>query len=646
MTSLLSASARRATAAAVALWAAAPIFAGGYSNIHSSGTPLKWNSNSISVKCDAGPLSAAVNNATAKTMVTNAISRWNGSQIPECALTMSTGADLTTDNANGNANAPDYDTGLCNDGNPVIYDQNGLLIESVIGAGQSQAVLGFAGIYCTDNPGLLIVKGRAVLNGLFIDGISGGGNPTDSSQAQYEGVVTHEIGHMLNLDHAQANMSETVDAPSTYAPNYSGFPTMFPNVHADIQDLELDDKAWISYLYPSATGSQRTKIAGVVTSSAGTNLNGVNIIARSATNYADAITCVSGYKDPTPSAIDASSNEALFEIPMLGPSTQWVLDFEPILPTYVGGSGVGPLASQLAISSQAEFLSETDTNSDSVVQSTTFVTPATTGATLPDINLRLNNAAAAAAVAEADPGPNFGTGMTVTVSPVQPLQVNASMTVETGNLSFGADDLEDYFLIPAPVAGVEVSKITVTPAAGLNVNTYLLSYDATLGQVESLASSTSGGAGVAETMQGAFNPSNAGTGAGAGRLYLAVSDANTGGTGNYTVVIHTAIADKDALVVNKPVNVNPSGPITVTGRGFKNTGGTPTVSFNNSGITVNSVTYNSPTQLTVNVTRQPSFVPNTLTDIIVTNVAGSGGYQGRTFGVTAVPVTLSGFSID
>ena len=87
-------------------------------------------------------------------------------------------------------------------------------------------------------------------------------------------------------------------------------------------------------------------------------------------------------------------------------------------------------------------------------------------------------------------------------------------------------------------------------------------------------------------------------------------------------------------------------PVTVNGRGFKNAGGAPTVTFSNSGIAVNSVSYVSPTQLNVSVTRLPGFVPGSTTDIAVTNQAASGGYAGRRFNVTAVPVTVSAFSLD
>ncbi len=112
---------RKCSVAALLLAATATASAGGYLVQQANGLPKKW-ANSITLRCDLGALSPIVNNAAAKALVTNAVSRWTTAQIAESALSISIGADLPNDNANGNATAPDYNNGLCDGINPVVYD--------------------------------------------------------------------------------------------------------------------------------------------------------------------------------------------------------------------------------------------------------------------------------------------------------------------------------------------------------------------------------------------------------------------------------------------------------------------------------------------------------------------------------------------
>lgn len=83
----------------------------------------------------------------------------------------------------------------------------------------------------------------------------------------------------------------------------------------------------------------------------------------------------------------------------------------------------------------------------------------------------------------------------------------------------------------------------------------------------------------------------------------------------------------------------------ITGQGFRNTGGVPTVTTSDPNIIVGLVTFNTSTQLTVAISPTGGFMSGT-TNVTVTNQAASGGYSGRRLTITTVPVELSGLSVE
>ncbi len=610
---------------------------GGYLGLDDFGAPSHWGSMPITLNLDQGTL-GKLSNSEANALVMDAANHWSTSQISTSAVSFSQGSQLAVDQTGAEHSLYlDDSDGI----NAVAYDTDGSIIEAEFGLGNSFVIVGAAGFVRTDATSTIILEGRAILNGLFIDN---GSSPQDIPQANYTGVVVHELGHMLNMDHSQFNVSQLSDVTG-HAANADVLPTMYPIVHDGIDTLTTDDKAWISNLYPSAAFTNGTSaFAGVVRDTGGSAMDGVNIVAHSTTDpIGQAISCVSGYLDTNPSLTQTGT----YKIPGLTPDTTWVIDFEQIHTGFTGGSGVGRVHPPPTIGSPPEYVNDTGENTaDDVKHSTTFVAPAATG-TLGGLDLRLNTPVSNEIVSESDAGVDIFTPQLLTPTPGVPMQVNGSIDPnESGTkISLGAFSIEDWYAI-APPAGQELTSVSVAPSAGVDVSLFIVSFDEAGLGVESPASSTSGGAGATETISNInFDTTRFGTGAAAGRIYLGIS-AEGATAGTYVLTLKTSVGDSSALMVSgigsADVNVA-SGTVTILGNGFSAAGGGPAVAFSDPNITVNNVTVDNSSQLTVSISAQPGFTPGS-SDVTVTNSASAGAYSGKRLALPTVPVELSDFT--
>lgn len=605
--------------------------AGGYLSVSSGGVARSW-SGTVTVNLDQGTL-GALSNGQANTLALDAINRWASSSIATCSLSFSQGSTLPVDVTSANFNT------YLNEGSPdgltpIVYDTNGTITDAMIGAGAGNAVLGFAGpVWLSGNT---IVEGRAVLNGRFIDGNSTSPNP-EVTVLQFEGVIAHELGHMLNLDHAQFN-DAFVNVDGFHTADFTGYPTMYPLVHDNIDTLEIDDEYWISSLYPSASFTTgRTAITGVVRNAAGTLLNGVNVVARRADDARLAVSCVSGYLDGTPTA----SPDGIFRIPGLPANSAWVLDVEQIQSDFTGGSRVGPIQPPLTLPGPIEFFSETGTesNSDALNRSSTFMTGAG-GTTLSGVDFRFNTTTPTFAFAEgADAGGTFPTHNQAVAaqSPGTRITITGAAAPGTGNVTFiTGDPVEDWFEITGVV---EVASVTMT--ATNDCDLYLCAFNGASLSVVGFSLNIGG----SESWEVPIRVANLGAGAGLGKLYIGVSAFTGEPAGTYTITVNTTLSDPDSLAIASVATIDSgTNNAVITGRGFSNAGGSPTVTFSDPSISVNSVTFNSATQLTVNYTTGGGFTPPGTTNVTVANQNGT--YSGFFPGVATVPVELSGFSLD
>jgi hypothetical protein len=255
------------------------------------GVPYKWSTSApIPYKIDQGGL-GGIGNAAATTLADDSFDIWrdvaisnidfaNDGQISEdVAGPVFTGDEsasefLTKCNTEGNYLDHvfmDVDGAPRNVGSEteILFDSDGSIIDCLLGQGASDAVLGFASAGAFNENTMTITAGIAIINGKDADAI------------QVQATMTHEFGHMLNLQHSQLNFGEAFDSNDL---NDNVVPTMFPFLLGDASEgfsLTPDDEFSIAYLYPDSTGlASKGSISGHVVRRTGEGVRGVNVICR------------------------------------------------------------------------------------------------------------------------------------------------------------------------------------------------------------------------------------------------------------------------------------------------------------------------------------------------------------------------------
>jgi hypothetical protein len=361
--------------------------AGGPLNVRDTGDAYVWSTLPIAYRTDNGPLSATVNETTARGRVQSMFNVWQNVTTSNIAYTRAGFISATAGFSDGDVstvaefNAIETD---CGNGvqSPIVYDVGATIF---IGLGMDEtSIIGFAGPCAVNTVApFQIVSGHAVMNGLFQDGIDNGVDNLEITAAEFDAAFIHEFGHFSGLGHSQINVNCQAFCG---ADDLAGLPTMFP-VLLDVSmgTLSDDDRAWISRLYPQATGgttfanSYGTITGTVVFSDGLSHAQGVNVIARRVDTGANqdrtnAVSAVSGFKftanpgqsvtadylpcspaascPPNGFADDNSGGSAngsrqsadigLFEIPVPA-GFAYTVEVESIDPGFNGGSRLGPL---------------------------------------------------------------------------------------------------------------------------------------------------------------------------------------------------------------------------------------------------------------------------------------------------------------
>ncbi|MGH7597264.1 MAG: FlgD immunoglobulin-like domain containing protein [bacterium] len=274
--------------------------------------PLVW-------QLDPGAL-GNYTNAQAAQIVADAFAAWES--VPTATPSFRRGADLPSDITTSNYNT--YWDKFADGFTPVILDSDGAILDDLRGLGAKNNVVGLAAsAYPTGgaNAGFY-AEGVVLINGFLSDRIP---------LLQYFGVVKHEIGHLIGLDHAQIGKSEGSDGDDS---NDAAVPLMFPITTSNFE-FTADDILAVSNLYP-VTGfyNGRGTLRGTIRRRDATLVRGANVIAINTANPGERYSTVTDYFGNAP---------GLYELKGLPPGNYHILA-EPVVARFNSGSSVGPYA--------------------------------------------------------------------------------------------------------------------------------------------------------------------------------------------------------------------------------------------------------------------------------------------------------------
>ena len=221
----------------------------------------------------------------------------------------------------------------------VVYDHDGTILSDFFGLPPT-GVLGITNIDFVDPDSEEITEAWMVLSGPGI-------HAADPDGIGFQGVVTHELGHALNLAHSQVNgavwnpnvydspQPQDCGAPWTGGASSGQVETMYPISFPEpgesgeyMATVDLDDMTALSDLYP-APGYPENKgtIKGQVLDANGAPVMGVDVIARNvAYPFDDCTSYISGQITKGDAGPDGS-----FELNNLTPGGRYAIYIDNLL---------------------------------------------------------------------------------------------------------------------------------------------------------------------------------------------------------------------------------------------------------------------------------------------------------------------------
>lgn len=237
------------------------------------GDPVLWPSNigTITYSIDRGRL-GSLSNYQALSLVNDAFRTWQDISTSWIQFSRSSASLYPADIDSGNYTA--FLNQLADNVNPIIFDDDGEIIDLELGSGAKEHILGLTSVISQSG---YIIQARALYNGYFIEAY-------DMTDDEITATMLHETGHMFGLDHTQHSRHiayDNVDLLNEYVP------IMFPTTVGDRDtrtQLTMDDRITISNLYPTTYHKNSTgKISGTVRRNS-QDVPGVNVIAIDANN--------------------------------------------------------------------------------------------------------------------------------------------------------------------------------------------------------------------------------------------------------------------------------------------------------------------------------------------------------------------------
>lgn len=430
----------------VLLAVAAPAFAGGPLLVWDPPTQTPWRyAPNVEFYSDTFVLSqvgSGVSNAQAGILVQDSVAEWDGAAPSNFSAAWigrfnTIGLpNITSTNANLVIGADNAETNAIH----VIYDVDGLITTNVLGA--PPGVLGIATPEFGDSGTGILDESWVVLNGSTV---SSGDTP---SGLNFRGVVTHEMGHAINLAHTQTNggiifFGDTT-GPDACATPYGGSPgnaaleTMYPFIDPSPGGTGLaqatiehpDDTTTLADIYPSA-GYPGTfgRINGTVFTTDGvTEISGINVIARNVVDpFFDAVSALSG--DFTQLAGDGR-----YEFTGLTSGADYVVYVDGIV---AGGFSTTPAA----IPNGEEYWNTSESESPLVDSPCDFDAIPVNAGTTQVADIKLNALVAPATIAVSPPSFTFTQATNVVDTGV--LNIQNTAAGGSANLDWTASDNED-----------------------------------------------------------------------------------------------------------------------------------------------------------------------------------------------------------
>lgn len=290
-------------------------------------TPVVYQNPAVTVHVEEGDL-GATSNAAANLLLQDAFALWNNVGTSTINLVIDESqinVDINIDNfdeylPNVAGSVFNADDNL----NPVVYDDNGEIIDAFFGVNQSDITIGFAASIFTIGASYFS-EGYAVINGKDL-----GLSTTDVTL-----LIAHEIGHFFGLDHTQVNIDNTESDTGTpdicTTTSRINYPVMYPFVCRDEISLHSDDISALSALYPEVNVTSSFGILqGRFADDSGNAVLGANIWAEDTASGA------------TYSIISDYLKQGTGFYKLLLPAGSYTLHANSINPIFNGGSGIGP----------------------------------------------------------------------------------------------------------------------------------------------------------------------------------------------------------------------------------------------------------------------------------------------------------------